>query len=119
MAAGGERQGEELARLGFHTFSPESESLGSSCGAMVGGAGGGKTGPNVEGEASQSEHSAATAKPGTCLVSLDPASYLSPSGWWNALERENMWTSGNPTGKGQKSPHSAGRRGIGGGSSSH
>ncbi len=38
----------------------------------MGGAGGGKTGPNVEGEASQSEHSAATAKPGTCLVSIGP-----------------------------------------------
>ncbi len=38
----------------------------------MGGAGGGRTGPNVEGEASQSEHSAATAKPGTCLVSIGP-----------------------------------------------
>ena len=118
MAAGGERQG-GAGKAGLHTFSPESESLGSSCGTMVGGAGGSKTRPaveqwwavlagarqgqlwsnggrcwrqqnkascgamvdgaggsktrpTVEREASPSEHTAATAKPGTCLVSIGP-----------------------------------------------
>ncbi len=94
---GGERQGEELARLGLHIFSPESESLGSSCVAMVGSAGGSKTGPTVEGEASPSEQAVGSSKARHMLGvdRSDHASHLSPSGWSKASAWESMWTSGN------------------------